>query len=96
MSEVAIAMDQMICRRKDLVASQMDDEIVMLDMESGQYFGMNPIASAIWEKLEQPITLFELCEKLMVEFEVEPEQCKNDVSQFVEQLVENKLLEVCE
>jgi len=44
-------------RNKRLLASRMDDEIVMMHPESGKYFALNPVAARIWELLETPHNL---------------------------------------
>lgn len=91
-----INLETRLKRRPDLVASNMDGETVMLDMESGQYFGMDAIGSVIWDKLQMPTSVADLCHALQAEFEVDAKTCEQDVSEFLQELVENGLLEVVE
>ncbi len=83
-----------IVRKKELLSSRMDNEIVMMHPESGKYFALNPVASRIWELLEEPHTINELVEKLLREFDVTEETCTNEVSVFIEEITEKKLIDI--
>jgi len=74
----------------------MDDEIVMMHPESGKYFALNPVAARIWELLETPHNLQEIVSKLLTEFDVTPETCKAQVSDFLENISEKKLIDKSE
>lgn len=52
---------------------------VLMDVESGEYFEVNAVGSQIWRLLEAPMTVNQLIERLLAEFDVEPEQCEADV-----------------
>jgi hypothetical protein len=85
-----------IQRKPDLVFHELDGEIVMLDNESGQYFGLDPIGSSIWELIEQPIVVNDLIDDLIAEFDVKKEQCIVDVLEFLTDLINKKLVVVIE
>lgn len=81
-----------IVRNTQLVATEMDGELVMMDLQKGQYYGLNRIGSRIWTLLEEPRTVESLCEKLQQEFAVEPTQCQTEVVIFGEQMLEQGLI----
>ncbi|REL33809.1 PqqD family protein [Rhodohalobacter sp. SW132] len=76
------------------LSSQVADELVMFDTESGKYYGLNNIATEVWNKIEEPVTVEELCRALTDEFDVTPQQCREDMLEFLPQLVEKGLIEV--
>ena len=88
-------MDQntLIKRNEELLSSEMDDELVMMNLENNNYFGLNKIGKDIWEQLDEPITLENLCKSLTQKYDVSFEQCKNDVSIFIDKLVEVNIVE---
>lgn len=47
-------------RNPNLVAADMDGDMVMMSIEHGTYFGLTGIAPQIWAALEQPKTASEL------------------------------------
>ena len=75
------------------LTSSVADELVMFDTEKGKYYGLNDIATEIWNILDEPVTVEELCEALTAEFEVSEEQCRNDLLTFLPKLLEKGLVE---
>jgi hypothetical protein len=55
----------------EIIQSKIGEEVVMLDMESGFYFGLNSVASIIWGMMESGISFEDLCDQLTEHFEVE-------------------------
>ena len=84
--------DQILQRRTDMVFSHIDDEVVMMSIETGEYYGLNPVASRIWELLEKPHTFDQLINLLMQEFDIDQAGCHNDVTEFLNRMIEKKLV----
>ncbi len=61
------------------ISGRLHDELVMMDLDKGKYFSLNPVATRIWDILEQPLTIDELCDLLKDEYEVETARCQQDV-----------------
>jgi hypothetical protein len=89
-----ITTDTYIKRNKEVFASEIDDEVVMMHVDTGKYYGMDTVGSRIWELIAEEIQVKEVIGKLMEEYDVEEEQCKKDVLEFLNELYENKLVEV--
>ena len=83
---------QKYIRNNNTISSRLDDELVTMDIEKGKYFSLNPVATQIWELLEQPLDLQELCNLLMEEYDVEAEQCLADTKECLEKLAEIGLI----
>jgi hypothetical protein len=82
-------------RRSHLLENELSEsEAVMLDIESGTYFGLRDVAKAIWDRLEQPVSVSDLCLQLMAEFEVDPSTCRRDVDVFLSDLSAKGLLDI--
>ena len=71
-----------------LAASLGADELALLDAARGKYFGLNSPGSRIWELLETPRTIGDLCETLIVEFAVDPAECAQDTRELIAEMVE--------
>lgn len=89
-----LGLDTVIKRREDLVAQEMDGELVMLDMRSGQYFGLDSVASAIWQRIEEPVSIQQLCTQLEEEYDVSHHRCADDVLTFLAELNQKELVEL--
>ena len=79
-------------RNDDNLASKIHDEIVMVNITQGNYFGLNSVGSDIWELLKEPYSIEELCEKLMNEYDIDKDACLRDVNSFIEELIKNDIV----
>lgn len=89
---MTIGLLEQIQRDVSVISSGMDQDLVMISIQTGKYYGINPVGRRIWELLETPTCVAELCEKLGQEFEVSNEQCEQEVLEFVSELSKQKLL----
>ncbi len=79
-------------QNKAIVQSKIGEEVVMLDMDSGFYFGLNSVASVIWGLLAVEINFEALIDKLMVQFEVERSICETDTRELLDQMLEKNII----
>jgi len=90
-----IVKDTVIGRDKNALAAKLDDEIIMMDSESGNYFNLNRSAVIIWEMLENgPLTFDEMCKTLIFEFEVDYETCSNDAKKFILDMFHRRVITI--
>lgn len=83
-----------IHRHPEPLTASVDGEIVMLDAERGAYFALGGVGTRIWEMLEVPHTLEELCRALQDEYAVDPETCHEEVVRFIEDLHQAQLVQL--
>lgn len=74
------------------LANALGDEMVMMNMDSGDYLGINSVGSDIWNLISEPITIDELIKKITAIYEVNDEQCKNEVNVFLAKMQEHDML----
>ena len=92
--ENAIDLEKALIRRNPgAISSDLDGEVVILDMESGKYHGLDTTGTRIWELLEDQISFNEIVLQLMSEYPVEQEQCATDVKEFIYQMMDSGLVE---
>lgn len=81
-------------QNKKIIQSAIGEEVVMLDMDSGFYFGLNSVASIIWGKLEKEISLEEIISELLEEYNIDEVACENETKIFLNQLIEKNIIKV--
>lgn len=67
-------------------------ETVILDLETGTYFGLDPVGARMWALMSQGKTLADIADTLFAEFDVTREKLEVDLAQLVDTLREHKLL----
>jgi len=75
----------------DLTYREVDGEMVLLDMETESFFGLDAVACDIWKLLQEGKTLQETCDELLEIYDVDPERLRKDLETFVENLIKNEL-----
>jgi len=79
----------------DTVFAQIvDDEMVLLDMNSENYFGLDEVGTDIWRAIEEKGVLQEVLEVLLEAYDVEEEILKKDLINFVQKLEKSGLIKV--
>ena len=66
-----------------VVCSELDGQIALFQSRTCDYLVLNGTGSSIWNILHSPLTLEQICEKLLAEYEVTPEQCKMSVEEWI-------------
>ncbi len=79
---------------RELVSSRVGDELVLLNLKTGIYFGLNPTGTLIWEHLNPDKSLAATRDLVVAEYAVEPEACERDLLGLVRHLAEQGLVEV--
>ena len=67
---------------------ELDGEIVLLDVNSGDYYSLNEVGSTIWGLISEKKALSEILEVLCHEFDADASVLKSDLEAFVRQLDE--------
>ena len=93
-ASIAIEPTSTIVQSSDQVSCDLDGETVLMSIEKGMYYGMDPIASRIWELILEPHSVVDLCNTLLAEYEVEREPCEQQVHDFLQTLQEEGLIVV--
>ncbi|NJM14880.1 MAG: lasso peptide biosynthesis PqqD family chaperone [Bacteroidales bacterium] len=83
---------QKIQRDKNQLFATIDNEVVMLSIENGKYYGLNSIASDVWAILEEPATIAQVVDRLMDDYVVDRETCTADVCELIDELYGQKLI----
>jgi len=75
-----------LIRSEEPLTAVVDGETVMFSPDQGAYFGLDPIGTRVWQLLEQPRSLDDLCATLGDEYDVDDDTCRADIVALVEQL----------
>jgi hypothetical protein len=72
----------------------LDRESVLLNLETERYFGLDETGTRMWQLLMDSPRIDVACEKLLAEFDVEPELLRSNFLELLNRLVDNGLLQV--
>jgi hypothetical protein len=88
-----ISTSSIVVAAKDQVSSDLGEEVAILNLKNGVYYGLDAVGARIWSLIQEPRTVNEILDVLLDEYEVEPERCERDLLTLLEELVAENLVE---
>ena len=79
---------------KDVLTQEVSGEMVLMDLSSEQYFGLDAVGTRIWNLLNQGTAPADLLSILLREYEVEQQQLESDIEELLGKLLEAGLVRV--
>ena len=90
--EAMTIVDKLIVISEGLESANLEGETVLLDVNSGHYFGLNEVGSRIIELVAEPTTAEAVIQTMAGEYDVDEELLSSDVASFIEQMIERNLI----
>jgi hypothetical protein len=89
-----IELRTIVVRSPGLLSAPVDDEIVILNPDRDNYVGLDAVGRTVWDLIEQPQEVAELCRKLSLDFNATPEQIAADVLPFLAEITDEGIARV--
>lgn len=84
----------LIKRSKTALGTELDDETIILDLDAGMYNGLDAVGTRIWQLLVREQTVAALRAVLLEEYDVNEDQCDQDLLAFLKDLATQNLIEM--
>ena len=78
----------------DVLVQELQGESVLLNLNSGSYFGLDEVGTRMWQALTTTGSIEAAYEALRTEYDVEPELLRRDLEQWIEKLAGHGLLDI--
>ena len=78
----------------ECLSTTIDGETVILHVDSGTYYGLNEVATYLWDALEHGRSVAELRDDILEEYDVSPERCERDLESVLTTMAEADLIEI--
>ena len=78
----------------DVLSSVVGDETVILHFSAGTYFGLDEVGTRIWQLIAEPRPVAEIRDRLLEEYEVEPDHCERSTLALLLEMTEHGLVTV--
>ena len=91
----AITLDAIIQRNETkFLFNKLGEEMVMMNMENGDFVSMNKVGADIWSLSAQPIPVKQLIQKLLGQYDITEDQCTNEAVHFLQTAMEQNMFVV--
>lgn len=93
--ERALSLGATVRASEDQISCDVADEVVLLSMQNGQYYGLNEVGASIWRLIQRPRTLAEVRDNLLNEYaDVSAETCTVEVMAFAANMLALGLIQL--
>jgi len=80
---------------KEAVHCDVEDEVVILGLKDGVYYGLNPVGAFIWNIISrEPKTVAEIRDTVLEEYDVSMEVCEKDLMELLTELSDKGLVKI--
>lgn len=77
-----------------VAASLGPEEVVILDSDGGQYYGLTKVGAQVWQSLQAPKEVTEIVEIIAHNYDVDRAQCEADVLALLDEMAERRLIRI--
>ena len=89
-----LKLDWIVQRDPEIIAAEADQDIVMVSIANGAYYGVSHVARDIWAAIEHPKKISDLIDDLAASYNVDRSSCEEQTLSFLEDLLTERLLQV--
>jgi Coenzyme PQQ synthesis protein D (PqqD) len=94
MAATVLTRESRICAAPDQLSSKLGDKVVILNLESGVYFGLDPVGARVWELIQDAKSVTEIRDAILAEFDVTSEVLEKDLSDLFAQMQAQGLIRI--
>ncbi len=87
-----ITPDTIIQRNNEILTSDLDGEKVMMSIKRGEYYGLGKTGTFIWDNIDEPVKISDLVAMITEKYNVDRNQCFEDILPFITDLIEKELI----
>lgn len=83
-----------VVSNKQSAACDLDGEMVILNLDSGVYFGLNAVGASIWNCIQSEHSVSEIVDRMISEYKVGRAECEAGVTALLQQMAAHGLIDV--
>ena len=89
-----LLLHSVVVANHEQLSANLGDEIVILHLNAGVYYGLNEVGVFVWNFIQEPRKVADIRDTICEEYEVELEHCERDLLALLEELAANQLIDV--
>jgi hypothetical protein len=83
-----------IVANRNLLGCDLSEGAVILDLESGVYYGLDAVGTFTWSVIQEPKAFSDVTGALLEEYAVERDRCVEDLKKLFTEMAERNLIDI--
>jgi hypothetical protein len=89
-----VSRNSIVVAAKDLVSCNLADDVVILNLKDGIYYGLNSVGGRIWSLIQESRTVDQIRDAILEEYEIDPDSCERDLQVLLRDLAARELVRI--
>lgn len=89
-----IDLNDIVEANSNLMIADLEGEAVLLNIQTGRYFGLNEVGTTVWSLLKKPCSIEDILTHLQGMYDVSSDALKEDLLQFLTAMEKRNLLRI--
>jgi hypothetical protein len=89
-----LTLNSIIQRDPEVLAAEAGQDLIMVSIASGSYYGVSDVAREIWNAIERPKRIADLVNDLTTSYQIDSVSCEEQTLSFLNALLDEGLLRV--
>jgi Coenzyme PQQ synthesis protein D (PqqD) len=91
---MALTPDSIVRTARDAVSCELNGETTILNVRSGDYYGLDEVGASVWRIIGQPHIVAEIIKAITLEYDVDAARCEGDLIGLLSKLAAHGLVEI--
>ena len=89
-----LTLNAIIQREPEVIAAEVDQDLIMVSIATGSYYGLSDVSREIWDAIERPKRISDLVDALTANYQIDSSSCEAQTLSFLQALLDEGLLRV--
>ena len=89
-----LTLNSIVQRDPEVIFSEADQDLIMVSIATGCYYGLSDVAREVWDAIESPKRVSDLVGGLTKSYNVNSSLCEEQTLSFLQTLLDEGLLQV--
>ena len=89
-----LTLDSRVVAHERIMAADVNDRVVLMDVDAGKYFDFEATAGDIWRGIASPRRIGDLCDELLRTYDAPRERVERASLAFLDTLLERRLIKI--
>ena len=89
-----IELSTLVQQSEEVISADLGGQAVMMHLERYEYFGLDDIATPIWEMIEEPISVTALCDQLLPNYDIDRATGEQDILAHLNDMLRDDLVSI--
>jgi hypothetical protein len=88
-----LSLESRVVASPEQVSCELDNELVILNLRNGEYYGLDEVGAQIWTLIQDSTTVLAVRDAILRQFDdVDTQECTDDVLELLQDMADSNLL----